>query len=140
MLLLITVMCVIAEKKLQQKSASLYVVVIFIIGGNLIGGGGAGSPGPPLATILSMNKIIKNTIGLSTLCVQTYKIFYALTSKVSYSIQNGAYECNDLTAHSVGGHEMVLNWMTQITDLTQFFVVSVKFGSNYASREVVLSF
>ena len=132
-------MCVIAKKKLQQKSASLYVVVIFIIGGNLIGGGG---PGPPLATpmILSMNKIIKNTIGLSTLCVQTYKIFYALTSKVSYSIENGAYERNDLTAHSVDGHEMVLNWMTQITDLSQFFVVSVKFGSNYASREVVLSF
>ena len=34
----------------------------------------------------------------------------------------------------------MLNWMTEITDLLQFFVVSVKFGSDYASGEVVLSF
>ena len=34
----------------------------------------------------------------------------------------------------------MLNWMTEITDLLQFFVVSVKFGSDYASRAVVLSF
>ena len=38
------------------------------------------------------------------------------------------------------GHNIVLNWITEITDLLQFFVVSVKFGSDYASREVVLSF
>ena len=57
-----------------------------------------------------------------------------------YTIQNGAYERNALTAYSVGGHNIVLNWMTKITDLLPFFVVSVKFGSDYASREVVLSF
>ena len=34
----------------------------------------------------------------------------------------------------------MLNWMTEITDLLQFFVAAVKFGSGYASREVVLSF
>ena len=54
-----------------------------------------------------------------------------------YIIQNGAYERNGLTAYSVGGHNIMLNWMTEITDLLQFFVVSVKFGSVYASREVV---
>ena len=57
-----------------------------------------------------------------------------------YTIQNGAYERNGLTAYSVGGHNIVLNWMTEITDLLQFFVVSVEFGSDYASREVALSF
>ena len=57
-----------------------------------------------------------------------------------YTIQNGGYERNGLTAYSVGGHNIVLNWITEITDLLQFFVVSVKFGSEYASREVVLSF
>ena len=56
-----------------------------------------------------------------------------------YTIQNGASERNSLTAYSVGGHNIVLNWMTEITDLLQF-VVSVKVGSDYASREVVLSF
>ena len=56
------------------------------------------------------------------------------------TIQNGAYERNGLTtAYSVDGHNIVLNWMTEITDLLQFFVVSVKFGSGDASREVVLS-
>ena len=50
-----------------------------------------------------------------------------------YPIQNGAYECNSLTVHSVGGHNIMLNWMTEITDLLQFLVVSVKFGSDYAS-------
>ena len=54
--------------------------------------------------------------------------------------QNGAYERNGLTAYSVGGNNMVLNGMTEITDLLQFYVVSVEFGSDYASREVVLSF
>ena len=57
-----------------------------------------------------------------------------------YFIQNGAYERNGLTAYSVDGHNIVLNWISEITDLLQFFVVSVKFGSVYASREVVLSF
>ena len=57
-----------------------------------------------------------------------------------YTIQNGAYERNSLTAYSVGGHDIALHWMTEITDLLQFFVVSVKFGSDYGSREVVLSF
>ena len=57
-----------------------------------------------------------------------------------YTTQNGAYERNSLTAYSVGGHSIMLNWMTEITDLLQFFVVSVKFGPDYASREIVLSF
>ena len=56
-----------------------------------------------------------------------------------YTIQNGAYERNGLTAYSVGDHNIELNWMTEITDLLQFFVGSVKFGPDYASREVVLS-
>ena len=34
-----------------------------------------------------------------------------------YTIQNGAYERNGLTAYSVGGHNIVLNWITEITDL-----------------------
>ena len=34
----------------------------------------------------------------------------------------------------------MLNWMMEITDLLQFFVVSVKFGSENVSREAVLSF
>ena len=55
-----------------------------------------------------------------------------------YFIQNGAYKRNDLTAYSVGGNNIVLNWMTEITDLLQFFLVSVKFGSDYALREVVV--
>ena len=57
-----------------------------------------------------------------------------------YTIQNGAYERNGLTTYSVGGHNTVLKWMTEIIDLFQFFVVSVKVGSDYKSREVVLSF
>ena len=57
-----------------------------------------------------------------------------------YTIQNGAYERNSLTAYSVGGHYFMLNWMTDITDLLQFFLVSDKFGSDYTSRKVVLSF
>ena len=57
-----------------------------------------------------------------------------------YTIQNGAYERNGLTAYSVGGHNIVLNWIMKITNLLQFIVVSVKFGSDYASREIVLSF
>ena len=50
-----------------------------------------------------------------------------------YAIQNGAYKHNGLTAYSVGGHNIVLNWITEITDSLQFFVVSIKFGSDYAS-------
>ena len=58
-----------------------------------------------------------------------------------YTTQNDAYERNSLTAYSVGGqYYYMLNWITEITDLLQFFVVSVKFGSDYASREKVLSF
>ena len=34
-----------------------------------------------------------------------------------YTIQNGAYERNGLSAYSVGDHDMVLNWMMEITDL-----------------------
>ena len=57
-----------------------------------------------------------------------------------YTIQNSTYERNGLTEYFVGGHNIVLNWMTQITHLLQFFVVSVKFGSDYASRGEVFSF
>ena len=57
-----------------------------------------------------------------------------------YTIQNSAYERNSLMAYCVGGHNIMLNWMTEITDLLQFFVATVKFGSDYASPEVVLSF
>ena len=57
-----------------------------------------------------------------------------------YTIQNGPYERNGLTAYSVGGHNTGLNWITEITNLLQFFVVSVKFESDYASQNVVLSY
>ena len=57
-----------------------------------------------------------------------------------YTMQNGAYERNGLTAYSMRGLTIVLNWMTEITDLLQFYQVSVKFGSDYASQVVVLSF
>ena len=30
-----------------------------------------------------------------------------------YTIQNGAYERNGLTAYSVGSHNILLNWMTR---------------------------
>ena len=50
-----------------------------------------------------------------------------------YTVQNGAYQRNGLTAYFVGGHKIVLNWMTEITDLLQFYVISVKFGSDYES-------
>ena len=33
-----------------------------------------------------------------------------------YTLQNGAYERNGLTAYSVVGHNIVLNWMMEITD------------------------
>ena len=56
------------------------------------------------------------------------------------SYVEGVIKRTGLTAYSVGGHNIVLNWMTEITDVLQFFAVSVKFGSDYASREVVLSF
>ena len=71
-----------------------------------------------------------------------YKITKFLRSYVEgvCIIQNGACERNGLTAYSVGGHNIVLNCMTEIANLLQFFVVSVKFGSDYASTEVVLSF
>ena len=81
-------------------------------------------------------------MGLSTLCAQKTTKFFTHVQYVEgvYTIQNGAYESNGLTAYSVGGHDMVLNWMTDITDSLQFYVVSVKFGSDDASREVILSF
>ena len=66
--------------------------------------------------------------------------FLHMHIKGVHTIQNGAYEHKGFISCSVVGHKIVLNWMTEITDLLQFFVVSVKFGSNYASREVVLSF
>ena len=50
-----------------------------------------------------------------------------------YTIRNGTYEHNNSTAYSVGGHNIVLNWMTEITDLLQYFVVLAKFESDYAS-------
>ena len=56
-----------------------------------------------------------------------------------YTTQNSAYEHDGLTAYPVGGRNMVLNWMTENTDLLQFCVVSVKFGSDYASQEIALS-
>ena len=70
------------------------------------------------------------------------KLQYFLLTYVEgvYTIQNRVYERNGLTAYYVEDHKMVLNWMTEITDLLQFYVVSVKFGSDCASREVVLSF
>ena len=34
-----------------------------------------------------------------------------------YTVQNCAYERNGLAAYSVGGHNIVLNWITEITDL-----------------------
>ena len=34
-----------------------------------------------------------------------------------YTIQNGTHERNSLTAYSVGGHNIMLNWMAEITDL-----------------------
>ena len=57
-----------------------------------------------------------------------YKIFLCSYVEGVYAIQNGAYERSGLTAHSVSGHSIVLNWMTEITDLLQYFVISVKFG------------
>ena len=36
------------------------------------------------------------------------------------TIQNGAYERTGLTAYSVGGHNIELNWMTEITDLQYY--------------------
>ena len=61
---------------------------------------------------------VKQTVkGRSTLCVQNYKKFLRSYVEGVYTIQNGAYERNGLTAYSVGGHDIVLNWMTEITDL-----------------------
>ena len=54
-----------------------------------------------------------------------------------YTIQNDAHERSGFTTYSVGGQYIVLNLTMEITDLLQFFVVSVKFGSDYASREVL---
>ena len=75
--------------------------------------------------------------GQSTLCVQNFLRSYV---KGVYTIQNGAYERSGVTAYCVGGHNIVLNRMTEITDLLQLFVVLVKFGSDYAPREVVVFF
>ena len=73
-------------------------------------------------------------------CVYKITKFFMYVCRRCLHIQNGAYERKGLTAYSVGGHNIVLNWMTKITDLLQFFVESVKFRSDYASQEVVLSF
>ena len=71
-----------------------------------------------------------------------YKVtkFFRTYVEGVYTIQNGAYERNALSAYSVNGHNIVLNWTMEMTDLLQFYPVSVKFWSDYASREVVLSF
>ena len=45
-----------------------------------------------------------------------------------YTIQNGAYERNGLTAYSVGGHNIVLNWITEITNLLQFLLFRLNLG------------
>ena len=45
-----------------------------------------------------------------------------------YTIQYSAYERNGLTLFSVGGHNIVLNWRTEITDLLQFFVFRLNLG------------
>ena len=47
-----------------------------------------------------------------------------------------AYEHNGLTAYFVGCHNIVSNWITEIADLLPFFVLSLKLGLDYASREV----
>ena len=73
-------------------------------------------------------------------CVDKITKFVCPYVEGVYTIQNGAYEHNALTAYSVGGLNIVVNWMTEITDLLQFFVVLLKFGSDYASQEVVLFF
>ena len=87
-----------------------------------------------------MNPILKfNTLGPVYTVRTKSQNFYARTSKVS-TLQNSAYERNGLTAYSVGRHNIVLNWMTKITGLLQFFDISVKLGSDYTSREVILSF
>ena len=52
--------------------------------------------------------------GRSTLCVQNFKIIYARTSRVSTLYKTAL---TSVTAYSVGGHNTMLNWMTEITDL-----------------------
>ena len=64
------------------------------------------------------------------------QIFLRSYGEGVYTIQNGANERNGLTAYFVDGHSIVLIWKTEITDLLQL----VKFRSDYALREVVLSF
>ena len=90
--------------------------------------------------LANLKRILKHFLGpVYTVRTKLQKFLRSYVEGV-YTIQNGAYKHNGLTAYSVGGHDIVLNWMTEITDLLQFFVVLVKFGSDYGSREVVLSF
>ena len=91
---------------------------------------------------MTSNTIYRRRLRACLHCAYKITKFFKLVRQgclTVYTIQNGAFERTSLTAYSVGGHNIVLNWMTEITDLLQFFVVSVKLGSDYASREVVLS-
>ena len=45
-----------------------------------------------------------------------------------YTTQNGTYERNRLTVHSVGGHNIVLNWMTEITDYYNSLLFRLNLG------------
>ena len=45
-----------------------------------------------------------------------------------YTIQNSAYERNGLTACSVGGHNIVLNWITEITDFYNSLLFRLNLG------------
>ena len=90
--------------------------------------------------LANLKRILKHFLGpVYTVRTKLQKFLRSYVVGV-YTIQNGAYERNGLTAYSVGGHNIVLNWITEITNLLQFFVVAVKFGSDYTSREAVLSF
>ena len=82
------------------------------------------------------NLLIRLRAGLH--CAYKISKFFTLVQYVEgvYTLQNGAYECNSLTAYSVGGHNIMLNWMAEITDLLQLFVAAIKFGLDYTSREV----
>ena len=81
-----------------------------------------------MVRIAKLQKFRRLRAGLH--CAYKISKIFTLVRRGVYTIQNGAYERNSLTAYSVGGHNIMLNWMTDITDLLQFFVVSVKFGSD----------
>ena len=72
----------------------------------------------------------------ATVHTKLQNFLYMLIEGV-HTIQNGAYERNGFIACFVGGHKIVLNWMTVITDLLHFFVVSVKFGSCITRSSIV---